>query len=112
MNRIWLLLMCAGVAGAADDTVKLAPTSIEMPKRIGPLVQTGEPYRFEPAALGYGYQYDGAGLRLTVYVYDMGYTDIPDGADTVPACMQFEEAKAEIGQAGYGHPTLKTEQLV
>jgi hypothetical protein len=102
----------AGVAVAAEDTVKLLPTPLEMPRRIGPLVQSGEPHKYDPPALGVSYQYNGPGLSLTVYVYDGGETDIPDGGDTVLTCQQYENAKHEVMGAGYPHTTFKSEQLV
>jgi len=106
-----LLALCA-VAAAADDTVRLLPSPLELPRRIGPLVQNDAPHRYDQPALGVSYQYDGPGFSLTVYAYDAGVTDIPDGGDTVPACQQFENAKHDVLQAGYDGVEFKTEQLV
>jgi hypothetical protein len=113
MKRLGFLALLAGAAplASAQDTVKLLPTRLEMPRRIGPMYLQGEPHKFSPAELGYGYQYDGAGLSLTVYVYDGGIADIPDGGDTTPTCMQFEQAKQDVSRAGYADVTLKSQQL-
>jgi len=113
MKRLYLLAFLAGAAplAYAQDTVTLLPTRLEMPRRIGPMYLQGEPHKFSPAQLGYGYQYDGAGLSLTVYVYDAGIADIPDGGDTTPTCMQFEQAKQDVTRVGYANTTLKSEQL-
>ena len=113
MKRTYFLALLAGAAplASAQDTVTLLPTRLEMPRRIGPMYLQGEPHKFSPAELGYGYQYDGAGLSLTVYVYDSGIADIPDGGDTTPTCMQFEQAKQDVTRAGYANVTLKSQQL-
>jgi hypothetical protein len=101
-----------GVAVAAEDTLKLLPSPLEMPRRIGPLVQSEEPHKYDPPALGVSYQYNGPGLSLTIYIYDGGETDIPDGGDTVLTCQQYENAKHDVMAAGYPHTTFKSEQLV
>lgn len=99
-------------AWAAGETLKLGPTRLELPSRIGPLVTDGVAHGFGDARLGVGYQYNGAGLALTIYVYDGGITDIPDGGDTIAACQQFEQSKSEIQSAGYSNVVLKSQQLV
>lgn len=104
--------LCMASLASAQDSVRLLPTPLEMPARIGPLVFDGKPHKYEPAALGYSYQYNGSGLSLTVYVYDAGATNIPDGGDTVPNCYIFEQTKREIAAAGYSDVRLVSEQLV
>jgi len=109
---LWFALAFgAGIAGAAEQTIRLAPTAAELPRRIGPLYLQGEPHQFDPPSLGISYQYNGNGLSLTIYVYDAGIEDIPDGGDTAASCMQFEQAKGDVLGAGYGHPTLESQQL-
>ena len=83
-----------------------------MPRRIGPLVYDGQPHKFPDAELGIAYQYNSDGLSLTIYVYDLGNKEIPDGANTAATCQQFEEAKQGVIQARYPNTVLKTEQLV
>lgn len=116
MNPLWrwtgLALMVPAGQATAADTVKLAPTRLEIPARIGPLASDGVAHGFGDRSLGVGYQYNGSGLSLTVYVYDAGVVDIPDGGDTVQACQQFEQAKGDILHAGYANATLKSQQLV
>jgi len=99
-------------AGAAGEKVVLAPTALELPVKLGPLHLTGEPHAYEPAALGFSYQFEGRGLLLTVYVYDANVQDIPDGGDSVEACEQVEEAKQGVVQAKYPHTVLTREQMV
>lgn len=106
------MAMTGGPAWAAGETLKLGPTRLELPLRIGPLVTDGVAHGFGDPRLGVGYQYNGAGLALTIYVYDGGITDIPDGGDTVAACQQFEQSKSEIQSAGYANVVLKSQQLV
>jgi hypothetical protein len=113
MKKFWFgLIACggAGIASGAEEVVKLLPSPLEMPRRIGPLVNSEAPHKYEDPRLGISYQYNGEGLSLTVYIYDAGIGDIPDGADNIPVCEQFEEAKAGIVQS-YQNTTLKTEQL-
>jgi hypothetical protein len=115
MKQAWCLPMMLGLARlavAAGDTVALLPTPLELPARIGPMRIQGEPYHYQPASLGVSYQYVGSGLSLTVYVYDEGVADLPDGGDTVPNCYQFEQAKYDVQHAGYGDVKLVSERLV
>lgn len=117
MNPLWrwtglALMVSVGPATAAADTVRLAPTRLEIPARIGPLASDGVAHGFGDRSLGVGYQYNGSGLSLTVYVYDAGIVDIPEGGDTVQTCQQFEQAKGDILNAGYANATLKSQQLV
>jgi hypothetical protein len=113
-NSVWICLLgvCAGVPAAAEDRVKLSPTPIELPGRIGPLLHEGEPHEFDQPQLGVSYKYNGNGLALTIYVYDLGVENIPDGGDTNITCQVFEQSKAEIAGAGYAGLVLKNEQLV
>ena len=101
----------AAIAGAAETTVTLAPTAVEMPRRIGPLFLDGEPHKYDPPSLGISYQYSGNGLSLTIYVYDAGFESIPDGGDTVASCLQFEQAKHDVLAAGYTGTRLRSQQL-
>jgi hypothetical protein len=113
MNKfLWALALCVASVASAQDTVKLLPTSLELPTRLGPLQFDGKPHQYEPTALGVSYQYNGAGLSLTIYVYDAGVAEIPDGGDTVLNCHLFEQTKREIGMAGYSNVRLISEQLV
>jgi hypothetical protein len=113
MRRIWWVgLMAAAQLAAADEPLKLLPSPLELPRHIGPLVTDGKAHGFDMPELGTAYQYKGGGMLLTVYVYDGGVADIPDGASNVPVCEQFEDAKAGVTQAGYRDVSLKKEQLV
>jgi hypothetical protein len=111
-----LWMACAwgfvGVAGADDSRLRLAPTSLEIPRQIGPLAYRGEPDTFGDAALGTGYRFNAPGMALTFYAYDAGLADIPDGAESVPVCEEFEHAKSDVAKAGYGHTLHKGDQLV
>jgi len=108
---LWITLACAPLATVAQ-TVTLLPSALELPRRIGPLEHDGKPHHFPDKRLGSAYQYNGNGQSLTVYVYDAGVKDIPDGPDSVPTCEQFEEAKEGVMQANYAGARLKSEQLV
>jgi hypothetical protein len=102
---------CAGTQAAplGDNTVRLAPSQLRLPQAIGPLRYSGE-NRFDDRRLGRSYGYNTAGISLSLYVYDYGVRDVPDGADSVPLCEQFETAKREIEQGGnYENVTLMSE---
>ncbi len=113
MNKplVCLLSLCA--AGVqAQEPVKLLPGPFELPARLGPLVYVGKPASFDDPRLGKGYNYDADGARLSIYVYDAGIADIPDGADSIPVCEQFEEAKQIVRQSpSYKNAALGAEQL-
>ena len=109
----WLWITLAGVPLAvAAQTVTLLPSPLELPARIGPLGHDGAPHHFPDKRLGSAYQYEGNGQTLTVYVYDLGLDNIPDGSDSLETCSQFEEAKAGVLQANYAGTVLKSEQRV
>jgi hypothetical protein len=114
MRKLWVLIACgAAQAVAADaDSVKLLPSPLEMPRRIGPMISDGSAHSFEDPRLGKSYRYGGKGLLLHVYVYDAGLENIPDGADSIATCRQFEDAKAGVVKADYRDISLKAEQLV
>jgi hypothetical protein len=119
MKRIWrILVACGAVHGAvpgeagADETLPLLPSPLEIPRRIGPMVTDGAAHSHEDPRLGSSYQYLGRGLSLTIYVYDAGVDAIPDGADNIPVCHQFEDAKNGVLKAGYRDMALKSEQMV
>jgi hypothetical protein len=96
---------------SAADGVRLEPSPLQLPARIGPLAVTGSPHKYDQAALGVSYQYGADGLSLTVYVYDAGQQDIPDGADTMASCREFESAKRGVEQS-YQNVELKSQRLV
>ena len=113
MKTIFLVMFClgaAGIAAAAGDSVQLLPSPLELPRHIGPLEFTGSPHKYDQPGLGLSYQYNAEGLSLTVYVYDAGETDLPDGADTVVACREYELVKQGVEQS-YQKVVLKSEQL-
>jgi hypothetical protein len=100
----------AAGAVAAEEPVKLLPSPLVLPKRIGPMVLVGDPHKYDDPRLGISYQYGGDGLSLTVYIYDAGLTDLADGADTIPSCREFEIAKQGVEQS-YQKAELKAQSL-
>jgi hypothetical protein len=115
MARVWItsLLACTTLASGSSraEPVKLLPGPFELPERIGPMRFDGQAHKYDDPRLGSSYQYMGGGLSLTVYVYDLGATDIPDGGDTRIACEAFEGAKSDVMHAGYQDTLLKSQQL-
>jgi hypothetical protein len=95
-----LLAMCLAAAVAAQEpAVKLGPSPLELPARIGPLVANPEPHDYDQPGMGVSYQYNAPGASLTVYVYDAGIQGLADGPDTIPVCQEFEIAKQGVTQA-------------
>jgi hypothetical protein len=97
-----LLALTGGAAHPAalgDNTVKLLPSKFRLLQNIGPMRFTGQ-NRYSDRRLGRSFGFGASGISLTIYVYDYGLRDIPDGPDSVPACEQFERAKAEIESGG------------
>ena len=112
MKAKYLILPALILAqAAAAEPVKLLPGPFELPDRIGPMRLEGTPHKYEDPRLGSSYQYSGGGLSLTLYVYDLGIKDIPDGGDTPIACQGFEAAKNDVQHAGYENVRLKSQQL-
>jgi hypothetical protein len=112
MKELWFLTtILAGSVLAQEGTLKLSPTSIELPTRIGPLVANPAPHKYDPPAMGVSWQYSAPGASLTVYVYDAGVADLQDGADTVPVCIEFESAKQGALQA-YKEAKLISQNMV
>jgi hypothetical protein len=114
MNKPLVCLMALAAAGVqAQEPVKLLPGPFELPARLGPLVYSGTPSKFDDPRLGVGYNYNADGARLSIYVYDAGVPDIPDGAESIPTCLEYEIAKQGVQQTPtYKNAVLKTEQLV
>ena len=69
-------------------------------RTFGPMRFDGQPHKYDDPRLGASYQYMGGGLSLTVYVYDLGAVNIPDGGNTRLACEAFEGAKGDVQHAG------------
>jgi hypothetical protein len=111
MARIWWMGVAVFATLAHAEPVKLLPGPFELPERIGPMRFDGQPHKYDDARLGASYQYMGGGLSLTVYVYDLGAENIPDGGNTRLACEAFEGAKGDVQHAGYQNVVLKSEQL-
>lgn len=110
MVRAAFLLSILAAGAAAQETpespepgasIVLEPTAIELPRRIGPMRVEGTPNRYDDPRLGVSWQYLGPGVVLSVYLYDAGLADIGAGPDTVPTCVEFENAKHGISGANY-----------
>lgn len=115
MRGIAALLAIATLVGPAaaaplgDNTVRLAPSQLKLPQNIGPLRFSGQ-NRFSDRRLGRSYAFNASGISLSVYVYDYGIADIPDGSESVPLCEQYEGAKNEIERGGnYENVVLRSE---
>ena len=104
-----LATSAARAADTADAQITLAPSRFRVPKTIGPMRYNGEK-RYQDARVGRSFGYNAGGNSLNIYVYDNGLTDVPDGPDSVAACMQYESAKREIENSGsYQNVKLRRE---
>jgi hypothetical protein len=114
VRRCLLLLLAAGsvvVRGAAlsDNTLRLLPSKFRLVQNIGPLRYSGE-NRYSDRRLGRSFGFGTSGISLTIYVYDYGLSNLPDGPDSVAACEQYEKAKVEIeGGGNYQNVKLRRE---
>lgn len=104
--RAALLILVLAGGGAAvraaplgDNTVRLAPSQLKLPQNIGPLRFNGV-NRYSDRRLGRSYGYNASGISLSIYVYDYGISNLPDGPDSVPLCEQYQTAKSEIERGG------------
>ena len=62
MRVCWLLIALGGAQlAAAGEEVRLSPSPIEIPRRIGPVETDGEMRTFGDPGLGVAYQYSGEG---------------------------------------------------
>lgn len=107
----WIYAILVWAPTTIADTVKLLPTPLEIPDRIGPLVYTGKPDIWQDKRLGMSYKFAAPGVLVDIYVYDAGLTGIAEGTASRPVCEQFEQAKAEILHGGYKDVVLKGEQI-
>jgi hypothetical protein len=113
MNRLGLLaVLLASGAWAQESTTTLAPSPLQLPRRIGPMSLDAAPHKFDDPRLGVSYQYRGPGASLTVYVYDAGVEGLKDGPDTIPTCQEFEIAKQGVAGAPYQDIRLVSEHSV
>lgn len=105
-----LVMALAGAAqgaAAGDDLVKLSPSKFKLAQHIGPMRFSGA-RKFSDRRLGRTFGYVTDGISLTIYVYDYGLHDLPEGPDSVAACEQFERARNEIETGGnYQNVTLR-----
>lgn len=111
MKYGWSMSLLACMTLANAEPLKLLPSELEMPDHIGPLTYTGKPNTWPDKRLGTAYAFEANGMKLDVYVYDAGVTDIPEGADSRAVCEEFEQAKLGVTHAGYKNTRLKSEQL-
>lgn len=97
--------LAAGAAGTAwatplsDNTVRLAPSQLRLPQNIGPLRYNSQ-RKFSDRRMGRSYLYSASGISLSIYVYDYGMANLPEGPDNIPVCEQYESAKREIESGG------------
>src|SRR5262245_48035016 len=105
----WLLGGVANAARLGDNTVKLLPSKFRLLQNIGPMRFTGT-NGYSDRRLGRSFGYGTSGISLTIYVYDYGLSNVPDGPDSVDACEQFERAKYEIEFGGNYQNVVLREQ--
>jgi hypothetical protein len=95
-------LVAAGLAGALGIAVAKSPLTISglrFPDKIAG-AERGEPHEYEKTnpGLGHSVQYGMPGWAITVYIYDMGRTSIPDDPQSEVVKGQLDEARREVFQ--------------
>jgi hypothetical protein len=95
-------LVAAGLIGALGAAAAKEPLTIyglRFPDRIAG-AERGEPHDFEKAnpGLGHSVQYRMPDWSITVYIYDMGRTSIPDDPQSDVVKSQLEDARREVFQ--------------
>lgn len=93
------LVLLAAVAAAADETVELKEVRAKLPRAVGGIAYRDREDFTQAPGLGYGLSYAGKSCRVTVYVYDAGEADIPDGKAGKPIDAQIKKAAADIAAA-------------
>jgi hypothetical protein len=94
-------LVAAGLGGAvtavAAPKEPLTIYGLKFPDKIAG-AERGEPHDFEKANPGYGHSvhYTMPGWSITVYIYDMGRTSIPDDPQSDVVKGQLAEARREV----------------
>ncbi|MBX3702988.1 MAG: hypothetical protein KF822_04375 [Steroidobacteraceae bacterium] len=108
-----LMLGATASVATGQELVTLLPSPIQLSSRIGPLEFDGKPSKYDDPRLGVSYGYNAPGAALTIYVYDAGVAEVPDGADSIAVCREFEDAKQGVrGSPAYGNTRFRSEHLV
>jgi hypothetical protein len=110
-RMVFLAMFLATAALAQEPVIKLEPTPLVLPARLGPLLANPQPHRYDKPGMGASWQYRMSGAILTVYVYDAEEKNLQDGADTPPVCVEFEVAKQGALQT-YANSKLVSQHLV
>ena len=113
-----LLLVCLGLAwqaGPARAEYLVMEVGLQFPDRVGSArLWKGE--RYPDARLGHGIEYRGPGFAGSVYVYNAGNPDIPDGTANAVVRTQFARARNDIAafqrQRNLPEPQLLAEQPI
>jgi hypothetical protein len=113
-----LLLTCLGLAwqvGTARAEYLVMEVGLQFPDRLGSVpLWKGE--RYPEAMLGHGIEYRGPGFAGSVYVYDAGNPNIPNGTANDIVRTQFARARNEIAayqrQQNLPEPQLLSEEPI
>jgi|ERR1051326_2569381 hypothetical protein len=93
-----LLAASASVRGADNDEVALKEIGITLPKSIANIkYQVREDY--DDKKLGYMIGYKNAKCNISLFVYDAGNKEIPNGKDGELVAKEFKQALADIKSA-------------
>jgi len=82
----WTVLICLAATARAD---------FDFPEKLGEY-NRGDRREYGAPELGYSYGYRGEDSWITVYIYDMGFKNIPDGIHNEPARKALDQAVYEV----------------
>ena len=103
----------ASTGGWPQDSDRLLPSPLKMPRRIGPLVLDGEPHNFPIRELGIGLSIQRRRPVADRVRLRRGESrTFPDGADTRADLRAVRRSQGGCDAGEYASPMLKSEQLV
>jgi hypothetical protein len=92
---ILALIASLGLANVAWAEYLVEEAGLSFPDQLGSATQA-KGQRYPQPGLGHGIDYRGPGYGASVYVYDRGAKDIPDGIEGAIVRSEFARARSDI----------------
>ena len=96
--RSLLLLLCLTSVAQAQDEVKLEEVGVTLPENIAGIKHSGMK-SYGAKELGYSQGYSSKMCTITLYVYDLGQADIPDGIEDAAIATEATRAAGDLKRA-------------
>ena len=84
-----VLSLCTLIPG--DETVALKEVNLTLPRTVGDIALKGKK-DFDQKELGYSVTFVSKVCHITLFVYDLGQKEIPNGKDNKPVMVQLERS--------------------